>query len=371
MSDRPGASLRGRALEPLPFDGRLLGPRLRLLRRPLPGLTLWRMMLTADDIRTMLNARRSPRSAWGALRQVARHVADRVRHGRGTSLLMVNAFWAPVSVHRRQRRHRNATENIFPHFFLDRGKPGVLAVDRTGRRFANEATSYDAFVRGMYAAGLDAVPCWLIADARAARTYGLGLMLPGYGRRRRLLRDGYLRRASTLPALAASLGLPADALAATVDRFNAHASSGHDSDFRRGETAANHVLGDPAQSPNPCLRPLGAGPFYAVQLQPGLNGTSTGLRTDEHARVLREDGTAIEGLYACGNDMSSLMAGAYPGPGVTIGPALVFAAIAVNDLRLRGPVQPGQPSRVASPGKTGRYSGRRCGGGERCHLTGQ
>lgn len=435
LSDRDGASLRGRALEPLPFDGKVLGRRLRLIRRPLPGLTLWGMMLGADDIRTMLNARRSPRAALSALRLVAREAMDRVRHRRGTRLLMGNAlcarllhsldragvpvwtgaaangvtmaggraagvtlvrdgrtvsvlarrgvvlatggfahsarlqalmlpqphstatampaevsgdgieaamahgavlgdprgngsFWAPISVHRRPGR----ADTVFPHFFLDRGKPGVLAVDRNGRRFVNEATSYDAFVRAMYAAGPDAVPCFLIADAQAARAYGLGLMLPGFVRRRRLLRDGYLRRAGTPAALAAQLGIDADNLSATVARFNEAAATGHDPEFRRGETAANHVLGDPAHAPNPCLGPLARPPFYAVELSPGMNGTSTGLQTDEHARVLRADGLPIPGLYACGNDMSSLMEGHYPGPGVTIGPALVFASIAVDDM---------------------------------------
>ncbi len=445
LSDRDGASLRGRALEPLPYDGRLLGRRLRLLRRPLPALTLGGMMLTADDIRTMLAARRSARAARGALRLVARHAADLVRHGRGTRLLMGNAlcarllrsldlagmpvwteaavtglhveegrvaaadvvrdgrtvrvaarrgvvlatggfahspalgelllprprgtatamppevsgdgmtaalaqgatlgghggdgaFWAPVSIHRgRSRWSGAATEVVCPHFFLDRGKPGVLAVDADGRRFVNEATSYDAFVRAMHASGPRAVPCWLVADARAARTYGLGLMLPGHGRRRRLMRDSYLHRADTLPALAARIGVPADVLRATVERFNAGAVAGLDADFHRGETAANHVLGDPAQAPNPCLGPLGAGPFYAVQLHPGINGTSTGLRTDERARVLREDGTPIAGLYACGNDATSLMEDAYPGPGVTIGPAIVFAFLAVEDIRGQEP----------------------------------
>ncbi len=435
LSDRDGASLRGRALEPLPFDGRELGRRVRLVKPPLRSLTLWGMMLTVDDIKTLLRARRSPQAAWGSLRLVARQAADRVRHGRGTRLLMGNAlcarllhsldragvpvwtgaavtglvmedgraagatvmrngqtirvsarlavvlatggfahspalqdvmlphprstvtampaevsgdgigaalahgaslgehngdgaFWAPISVHRR----RDGTSTVYPHFFLDRGKPGVLAVDRAGRRFVNEATSYDAFVRGMYAAGPDAVPCWLIGDARAARAYGLGLMLPGFGRRRRLLADGYLRRAGTLAELAGQLGIDPAVLGATVDRFNAGAATGQDPDFRRGETAANQVLGDPSRTLNPCLGPLDRPPYYAVELHPGMNGTSTGLHTDERARVLGAGSAPIPGLYACGNDMSSLMEGTYPGPGVTIGPAIVFAYTAVEDM---------------------------------------
>jgi succinate dehydrogenase/fumarate reductase flavoprotein subunit len=245
---------------------------------------------------------------------------------RGGALSSCNgdgAFWSPVSV----RWRRDGSVSVFPHFFLDRGKPGCIAVDRTGRRFVNEASSYDAFVRSMYAANRSApaVPCYLIADARAVRKYGLGLALPGGFRLRRLVAEGYIRRASSIEALAQQLGLDRAVLAETVARFNRQALAGEDSDFGRGRTAANQVLGDPDHRPNPCLGPLLRAPFYAVELRPGINGTSAGLVTDERARVLTAEGSPFDNLYACGNDMASLMDGTYPGPGITIGPALAFA----------------------------------------------
>ncbi len=240
------------------------------------------------------------------------------------------AFWSPVSLDRR----RDGTTIVYPHFFLDRGKPGFLAVNRKGERFVNEATSYDAFVRAMYAADgtTPSIPCFLIADERAIRKYGMGLALPGGYRLRKLVRNGYIVRGSSLADLAESIGLETETLARTVTRFNQHARSGHDPDFERGAIPANLVLGDPTHSPNPCLGALEHAPFYALKIHPGINGTGVGLVTDEHARVLREGHEPIPGLYACGNDMTSLMAGTSPGPGITIGPAITFANIAARHI---------------------------------------
>ncbi len=438
MSDLPGATLCGRALEPVPFDGRKLGRDIGRLRPPLSVLTVFGMMAGADEIKHLLLAGRSVQSTIYAIKLFARYGSDRLRYRRGTRLLMGNAlcgrflyslnrrgipiwtgavarelvvdgnrvagvvlqrdgrttrvlarrgivlatggfahskrlqalllpepvarhtampdevsgdgielglaqggtldnsyadgaFWSPISLHRKA----NGAVSVYPHFFLDRGKPGVLAVNRAGRRFVNEATSYDGFVRAMYEANArsPSIPCYLIADARAVRDYGFGLVLPGGRRARRLIADGYLKRADSLGDLARLLGVDPDALPKTVARFNAQARAGHDSDFHRGETAANLVLGDPKHKPNPCLGPLESLPYYGLELHPGMNGTSIGLVTDDQGQVLDGNDTPIPGLYACGNDMASIMAGSYPGPGVTIGPAITFAFIVANALK--------------------------------------
>ncbi len=435
-SNLPGATLRGRALEPLPFDGRRLGRDLRLLRRPLPELTLGGMMVGPNDILDLRRAHRSIGSALRSASLIGRHGLDLLRFGRGSRLLMGNAlcarllyslrqqgvalalrtpgarlliegdrvagitvaspdgvrrvharlgvvlatggfthserlqdellptprtrysatprdvagdgvefgleaggqlanpggmgaFWAPVSV----RQRRGGIVSLYPHFFLDRGKPGFLAVDRTGQRFVNEAPSYDGFVRAMYARGPEAVPCFLVADARAVERYGIGLVLPGGWRLRRLLREGYLKRSDTIEDLAHALSVPPKTLAATVSRFNEAARRGVDEDFHRGGTAANLVLGDPSHGPNPCLGPLEKGPFYGIALHPGMNGTSAGLVTDIDGRVLGTDGRPMAGLFACGNDSVSMMGGSYPGPGTTIGPAIAFAYRVAQALR--------------------------------------
>src|SRR3546814_5557445 len=80
--------------------------------------------------------------------------------------------------------------------------------------------------------------------------------------------------------------------------------------------------------PNPCLGPLRKPPFYAVEIFAGDIGTACGIKTDEFARAISLDGDAIPGLYIVGNDMNSVMGGAYPGPGITLGPALTFGWVA-------------------------------------------
>ncbi len=92
------------------------------------------------------------------------------------------------------------------------------------------------------------------------------------------------------------------------------------------------MYGDPRVSPNPCLRPLNKGPFYAMPIYPGDIGTNGGLKTDALARVLDAGGKPIGGLYAIGNSAASAMGESYPGAGVTIGPALTFGYIAANHL---------------------------------------
>jgi 3-oxosteroid 1-dehydrogenase len=132
--------------------------------------------------------------------------------------------------------------------------------------------------------------------------------------------------------LAERIGVPAEALAATVEKFNGFARAGRDEDFGRGESAYDRYYADPATRPNPNLAPLVRAPFYAVRLVPGDLGTSGGLRCDEHARVLRPDGSPIEGLYATGNCSSAVMGHQYAGPGATIGPAMVFGFVAAQHI---------------------------------------
>jgi len=249
-------------------------------------------------------------------------------------------FWVPVSLMRRD----DGTEARFPHILLDRAKPGLIAVDARGRRFTNEADSYHDFVLAMYAnhARSSTVPAWLVCDAKFVHDYGLGLVYPRTPNLQRYVARGYLKRGATLEALAESIGVDRGGLAATVARYNEHAARGEDPDFGKGSTILNRHNGDPAQQPNPCLRPIGAGPYYAVAVYPSDLSTSVGLRADEHARVLDARGAPVAGLYTCGADMSSVMKGAYPGPGTTLGPAMTFAYLAAQHLAAQvAPASPG------------------------------
>ena len=240
-----------------------------------------------------------------------------------------NAFWAPISV----RQRKDGSMAVFPHFVLDRSKPGIFTVGRDGRRFVNESRSYHQFVGAMYAANRDGstIPAYLIADSVALKKYGLGMVRPGGKGLQPFLDDGYLVTAPTLAALAAELDIDAAGLSDTVARLNRFAAAGVDADFNRGVTVYEQANGDAtAGTRNPTLGPIGAGPFYAVRLWPGDIGAAMGLVTDADARVLRDDGQPIPGLYAVGNDAQSIMGGVYPGPGITIGPAITFGYIAAR-----------------------------------------
>lgn len=420
----PGAAVSGRAVSPLPFDGRLLGRDFVRVRPPLPEfMVLGGMMVGKADITALLNRYRSWRHFSHSARLVLRYAADRLRYPRGTRLVMGNAlvarlfhslrqagvdirfgwrltgldqeqgrvvgarftagdgehtlrarvgvvlatggvghhaalrreldptgtpvhplappsvrgdgvasarelgaaieqhtgnfFWQPVS---RVPRADGST-GLFPHLFLDRAKPGLIAVNAQGQRFVDEAASYHHFVEGMVRAG--AVPAHLVCEAAFVRRYGLGAIPPGTTDLRPWLARGYLVQAPTLGALAQALGLPAGALPATVARYNQGARRGEDPDFGKGASVFDRFNGDPAHAPNPCLAPIEAGPFCALTVWPGDAASSAGLVTDVHGRVLDAAGLPLPGLYACGNDAASVMQGRYPGPGTTLGPAMV------------------------------------------------
>jgi glycine/D-amino acid oxidase-like deaminating enzyme len=241
-----------------------------------------------------------------------------------------NAFWAPVSRFRRA----DGTEGVFPHTVADRGKPGIIALAASGERFTSEAVSYHEFVLAMFrgTAHGAAVPAYLVCDRSSLWRYGLGAVKPyGLGREAHVA-SGYLVEAASLEELARRLEIDAQTLAQTVATYNADARGGVDSAFGLGGDAYQRFLGDAAHAPNPCMQPIETPPYYAIRLYPSDLGTIAGLLTDAEARVLDAEGRPLAGLYACGNDMNSVMDGAYPGPGITLGPALVFGYIAARSI---------------------------------------
>ena len=245
--------------------------------------------------------------------------------GRVDDSLPNAAAWVPVSVTTR----KDGSKGVMPHF-IDRAKPGVIAVTRNGARFANEGNSYHDFVQEMMKAAKpgEEIAAFLLCDHRALRKYGLGCVPPFPMPLGHHLSTGYLKRGETLPELATNAGIDAKGLEATVAAFNETAANGQDPAFGKGSRAYNRYQGDALHGPNPCIAPIKDGPFYAIKMVIGDLGTYAGIKTDENARALDGAGQPIAGLYAAGNDMASIMGGNYPGAGITLGPALTFGYIA-------------------------------------------
>jgi succinate dehydrogenase/fumarate reductase flavoprotein subunit len=227
----------------------------------------------------------------------------------------------------------------------ERMMPSQFVVNGDGKRFINEAAPYMDFAHAMIdgeRTGVSHIPCWLVTDIRSFHRYVVGGHLPipkvpfapvPTGRKvpKAWLESGVVKEGNSFEELAGQIGVPADQLRRTADRFNELAGKGHDDDFNRGDSAYDNYYGDPTL-PNPNLHPLGKGPYYAFQIILGDLGTSGGLRTDEFARVLREDDTVIDGLYATGNATAAVMGRSYAGAGATIGPAMTFGYVAAKHI---------------------------------------
>lgn len=232
--------------------------------------------------------------------------------------------WMPVS----KVPTGNGSFTAFPHL-LDRYKPGIVAVLKSGARFTNESESYHDVGAALMAAceGESETACWLIADQTAMRKYGLGFAKPAPVPTALYTRSGYLKKGRTLAELAEACGIDPKGLERHIAAYNEGARQGEDPAFRRGSTAFNRYLADPEVTPNPCVAPLETGPFYAVKIVMGDLGTFDGFETTVEGQVLDREGSAIPGLFAVGNDRASIMGGNYPGAGITLGPAMTFGYI--------------------------------------------
>jgi succinate dehydrogenase/fumarate reductase flavoprotein subunit len=236
-----------------------------------------------------------------------------------------NASYAVMSVLHRP----DGTLGKYPHVFLDRPKPGYIAVNAQGQRFGNEASG--SLVKSMHDTG--SVPAWLVCDHRAVKKYGLGLVFPKGIRLGKMIKAGYVLRGETLDALAGKIRVNPAAFRETVARANRFAEEGQDPDFGKGDTEVDRALGDPAHAPNPCLGPIDTPPFYAVQIFPGGSSTMLGLKVDASARVLSaETGDPVPGLFACGLDMNALWRGREPSHGSYIALGMTFGYVAARGI---------------------------------------
>ncbi|MDN0077456.1 FAD-dependent oxidoreductase [Crenobacter sp. SG2303] len=257
-----------------------------------------------------------------------------------------HAWWAPTMHVPGEEKQRA--------LFMERALPGCVMVNGQGRRFVNEAAPYTDIVYAMYddhARTGRSVPAWLVFDARFRSCYPIGPLLPGMVQPDFRVPEHWwgtmIHRATTLDALAEQIGVDAAGLADTVARMNGYAERGEDLEFGKGGNAFDRYYGDPDIKPNPCLAPILKAPFYAVRVDAGDIGTKGGLLTDEYARVLREDGSAIVGLYAIGNTAASVMGPTYPGAGSTLGPAMTFGYIAAHHLAAQQQTGPTRAEQAA------------------------
>ena len=238
---------------------------------------------------------------------------------------MRNAWWVPVT----QAEGNEQWGSPRPHLvLLERTRPGSIMVNRTARRFCNEAGNYNA-MGGVFhqfdpaAFDYPNLPAWMVFDHRHKLAYDVGSCRAGPD-----VAD-WITSAPTLHELADLLGLDGDTLQATVDRFNEHAVHGADPDFGRGESAYDTFNGDRSKpGVAATLGPLDHGPFYAIPIESGSLGTNGGPKTDTRCRVLSLAGGVIPGLFAAGNVMAAPTGMVYGGAGGTLGPAMTFGFIA-------------------------------------------
>lgn len=222
----------------------------------------------------------------------------------------------------------------------ERSLPGSFVVDQTGRRFINESTDYMTYGQQVLARERDGDPItemWLVFDQRYRNSYIMaGGIFPRQPIPNSWYEAGIAHRADDPAALARAMGVPVDTFTGTFNQFNSYAEAGTDPDFQRGASAYDRYYGDPTISPNPNLAALGTAPYYAVKMVLSDLGTCGGVVADEHARVRREDGSLIEGLYAIGNTAGNAFGATYPGAGATIGQGLVYGLIAARHAAASG-----------------------------------
>ncbi len=236
-----------------------------------------------------------------------------------------SAWWSPG--------FKLADEDRARPLFVERALPGCIMVDQDGKRFCNEAASYHVTGGIMARGGAKTAPGWLVFDARYRGKYALGPLFPGPPKMDEWLRPSMkaiLRKSDTVAGLASQMGVPADAFAATVARFNTMATAGKDEDFHRGESLVDRYYSDQAVKPNPSLAALEKAPYYALPIFPCEIGTNGGILTDEHGQALTEQGAPLPGLYAAGNCSASPMGKAYPAAGATLVSGMTYGYIAAR-----------------------------------------
>lgn len=239
--------------------------------------------------------------------------------------LMDEAWWGPTIMIPGETQARM--------LIIEKNLPGCILVNKSGRRFVNESSSYTKVIRGMQSAHResgDTIPAYLIFDATYRQRYPMGPLLPSPFQPDWIVPKAIwqeIRRANSIAELAKMLDVKSSGLEQTIKQFNEYAKEGKDPDFQRGDAEYDCYYGDHDVKPNPCLGPIIKPPFYGVRVYPGDLGTKGGIKTNTKAQALSTEGNVIPGLYAIGNSSASIMGATYPASGATLAPAMVFGYI--------------------------------------------
>jgi 3-oxosteroid 1-dehydrogenase len=206
--------------------------------------------------------------------------------------------------------------------------PHTLVVNRYGRRFADE-TFFQGIVPQLrlFDPGSHEypnLPAYLVFDAQYLEEYSfanrpVGSAVPLT-----------IARADALSELAVMLGVDPGGLQQTVSRFNEFAKSGVDADFHRGEHQWK-LASESRQRGNGSIGTIERPPFYGIELHPA-GGSSVGLLTDAHARVIHQRRHAIPGLYASGNVAAATEQGVGYQAGLSLATAMTFSYLAAKHM---------------------------------------
>ncbi|MQY22862.1 FAD-binding protein [Nocardia macrotermitis] len=274
-----------------------------------------------EELRERYGVPGTARDTMGPWGNVGRAHQAAITIGADTDL-MDQAWWSPGMIHPDGRA-------AFALWFT-----GGLFVNQDGVRFVDESAPYDRVGREIIdqmRSGATTLPYWMIYDDTTGVVPPVQATNVPMVEPEKYEAAGLWHTAQTIEQLAALIGVPGQALVATVERFNELAERGHDEDFGRGDEAYDRAFSE-GRSP---LVPLGAGPYHAAAFGISDLGTKGGLRTDVAARVLTASGEPIPGLYAAGNTMAAVSGTVYPGGGNPIGASVLFSHLAALDLLAR------------------------------------
>lgn len=271
----------------------------------------------------------------------------RMAQGVGADLAMMCYGWGNAAykvIGEEAYANKVVDANIAPLCYQN--DTSSMWINRYGRRFCDEAASYDSFWYG-FGNGRDTtgemlytnIPAWYVCDQgnRNRNAGGDGVATPDsggnlWGVEASAEPPAWILQADTLDELAQKIGLDelgTENFLAQVERFNRYATEGTDPEFHRGESTFDQ--GGPGRPTN-CLEPMNVPPYFAAQIVPFLQGTKGGPRTNEFGQVLHVNGDTVPRLYACGNNAGCGTPGKYyNGAGGTVAPGMVFSYIAAMD----------------------------------------